>query len=501
MPLDQSIVFDGAWRVLSGQVPYRDFTTPSGLTTVLLQVPFFALLGPTWLAYCLHAALVNGLFGVLVLLVLRELGMPLALSLGYALASQVLLYPPMGTPYLEQHAFFFLLLACLLLLRACRTCDRRRARVLAALVPPVLLLTFFSKQNVLLFGLLPLLAIVVLAAASLARLRLLLAAGLASTAVVGVVMVGIGALLGMDPVLAFDALLRLPARTGGERVLRVDRVWRSVLFLSAPQLALAAALLLVPAIAVRARGARRAGRAVPLRPILLPLGLALALIATCLLFLATTKNHPASGCPYFFLALGATHQALRALLPEAARRPGEVLVGLVCGVVVLLDAWTFFVRIDVTRVVNDLTFRPWLAAAPRTPELSFLLWQTPQRSAVTAAQLDRLVALLRERDGSFFLLGDSSILHALTGRPSLSPSLWYHPGLTFPAPGSEGFAEWDAEIARRLVRDDVRRIVLEGPETWMRVKLDDVPSLARAVRERGGERTRIGPFTVIELRG
>ena len=41
MPLDHSIVFDGGWRLLSGQVPFRDFAAPSGLVPSAMQVPFF----------------------------------------------------------------------------------------------------------------------------------------------------------------------------------------------------------------------------------------------------------------------------------------------------------------------------------------------------------------------------------------------------------------------------------------------------------------------------
>ena len=31
LPLDQSIVFDGGWRILNGQLPFRDFTAPSAI--------------------------------------------------------------------------------------------------------------------------------------------------------------------------------------------------------------------------------------------------------------------------------------------------------------------------------------------------------------------------------------------------------------------------------------------------------------------------------------
>src|SRR5512134_1418500 len=41
MPLDQSIVFDGAWRLLCGQRPFRDFVVPSGLVPMVMQAAFF----------------------------------------------------------------------------------------------------------------------------------------------------------------------------------------------------------------------------------------------------------------------------------------------------------------------------------------------------------------------------------------------------------------------------------------------------------------------------
>ncbi len=93
MPLDQSIVFDGAWRLLSGQVPFRDFTTPDGLTPIVLQALFFQALGVTWFAYCLHAAVFNGLFCCLAYGLLRGIGAPRAAALLYGALSGVVFYP------------------------------------------------------------------------------------------------------------------------------------------------------------------------------------------------------------------------------------------------------------------------------------------------------------------------------------------------------------------------------------------------------------------------
>lgn len=37
MPLDQSMIYNGAWRLLSGQTPYVDFWTPYGTIPILVQ--------------------------------------------------------------------------------------------------------------------------------------------------------------------------------------------------------------------------------------------------------------------------------------------------------------------------------------------------------------------------------------------------------------------------------------------------------------------------------
>ncbi|MEX2660616.1 MAG: hypothetical protein WD227_01755, partial [Vicinamibacterales bacterium] len=75
MALDQSIVFDGGWRLLNGQVPWRDFMTPNGLAPMALQAVVFAVGGVSWSAYVAHAGLVNAAGAVVVLLFLRAAGL------------------------------------------------------------------------------------------------------------------------------------------------------------------------------------------------------------------------------------------------------------------------------------------------------------------------------------------------------------------------------------------------------------------------------------------
>jgi hypothetical protein len=121
MPLDQSIIFDGGWRVLSGQAPYRDFRTPNGLVPMVLEAAWFRVLGVTWLVHCLHAAVFNGLFCVLVYAACRLLGGAAWLAAIYGGLSGVVFYPPFGVAYADQHAFFFTFLYLLLGLAGTRS--------------------------------------------------------------------------------------------------------------------------------------------------------------------------------------------------------------------------------------------------------------------------------------------------------------------------------------------------------------------------------------------
>jgi hypothetical protein len=55
---DQSILFDGGWRILSGQVPFKDFLMAFGPVSLTLQALFFKILGVNWTAMVVAGAVV-----------------------------------------------------------------------------------------------------------------------------------------------------------------------------------------------------------------------------------------------------------------------------------------------------------------------------------------------------------------------------------------------------------------------------------------------------------
>ena len=64
-PFDFSPYFDGAYRIASGQVPFRDFFIPYNLTGLTIQAGFFEFFGVNYFAFLLGGATMN-VFAVLI---------------------------------------------------------------------------------------------------------------------------------------------------------------------------------------------------------------------------------------------------------------------------------------------------------------------------------------------------------------------------------------------------------------------------------------------------
>jgi hypothetical protein len=155
MPLDQSIIFEAGGRIMKGEVPYRDFYLPYGLVPSLMQSLFFKLLGVNWFAYVTHAALINGLFALLLFDCLAML-VPDAkrsmLAWGALLAAWAF-YPTTGTPFLENHSLFFALAAYW----CCLAAFHRRTPFLLAFIFPLMVPGFYAKPIPVVFFIIPVL--------------------------------------------------------------------------------------------------------------------------------------------------------------------------------------------------------------------------------------------------------------------------------------------------------------------------------------------------------
>jgi hypothetical protein len=434
MPLDSSIVFDGAWRTMNGQVPYRDYVTPSGIVPILIQALFFKVLGVTWFAYCLHAALFNGLFCILVYWLLRELETPASIAVLCGLFSAVAYYTPIGTPYLEQHSFFFVLMTTCLALAAMRAAGCNRAPVFWFFVPWTGAAAVLSKH---LPGIsaapivLGLLATTSRDQLSIA-VRWMCAGFLVLIAICGL---AIGALR-ISPADMILYLYRLPLNVGGARVAlhnqsRFFNAWQLI----SPTLVYAVVSILLVGLAPTIRRGS---------VLIVQLWLAFSFLASCSVFVALTSNEPENGVPYLFCSIGLVISAVLSVsgLPHTKRQvlaqigrfrlrdAVGMLIALILAGAAAIDAHRFVKYVDRTRLVNNQVFRPPADRDQRElpAPLSFMEWSKPDYYSTAPRDLRTAAGWLSASHDRFVLVGDDLILYALAGKPSTFPALWFHPG-------------------------------------------------------------------------
>src|SRR5205085_2934508 len=97
------------------------------------------------------------------------------------------------------------------------------------------------------------------------------------------------------------------------------------------------------------------------------------------------------------------------------------------------------------------------------------------------------------------LISDITPLYALAGKPSVSPALWLHPGLSIPTPKTPAFDRFEDEMIRRLRTFDVQWIVLDEPHTLRDMSLADFPRLRALVLEHDCAERTFGAVRVIEI--
>jgi len=496
LPIDQATVFDGGWRTLSGQVPFREYTTPNAIVPSLLQGLWFWALGVTWTTYLLHAAVFNALFALTVYTLLRLCDGNRTLSLFYAALSAVVFYPPIGVPFHDQHSFFFTLLAITLAVAATRAVTASAARAFWVAIPFALTAAALSKQTPVLLG-----TPVVLALAFAGRERITRVASWLGAGAVGAIGLVLSAavLAGVDWGLVRTYFLELPLETGGSRAGRAAGTSLSLVALAA----FFALIVVGPSAILQREGRRRFSLA---RDARLPLFLSVAFLLLCAAFTALTLNEPAEGVPLFFVSFGLFHLAIgRALrqhtISVALRLP--VLVASTIVVLSLVAAWTFNDAVNARRGTLTLDYDAATVETGGPAGLSFMKFQPSSAYlGLRASDLKRLVDHLRARDGSFVLFGDTTVINGLSGKPSVFPALFVTRGLTYPRLGDPELREFEARLVARMIESDVRRVVLENRTSAFAEQFGaptDLPALQGILRRCGKATREFGFFSVVEI--
>jgi hypothetical protein len=473
--MDHSIVFDGGYRVLNGQVPYKDIYMAYLPGTLWVQAFFFWLYGVDFSAMVLPAAIFNGI-GVAVVIRITLLLFPRRIVAAWAGGSLTALWfqAPFGSLQHEQVAFTFAMLALWTLLENWpSTVAGSVARLLAGLFTFAAVL---CKQNA---GVLFVpVAGGMIAFQFMPAVRRTLAAWSVFAA---------GLIAGLCAFLVWLALysdfhqfvlhaLTIPAKLGSQRLsTNLVSTAMTVVFLhSRPEIVyLAIWALLVAAVAFLGRAS---AQDVAVRRLRLASFLTIAVLFYNGLFSCTSLNQVENCMPFLGLAFGLTMAISfqlfygrqvyigSGLSPAADLRLGRRSIQTV---LVIMAVLVFSVlakygwETDNTRMVQEFTDQTTFRDKLQVDRASRVVWGNPTylgEQLLQREDFENLAHWLLQKNENFFVFPDATILYGLTGRISPQPLLYFLEGHSYTKKEAGSI---DREMLASLQKNNVNIFIQE----------------------------------------
>ena len=158
MPMDNTVLYNGGYRILNGYIPFTDYWLVTGPLLDYLNALFFYLLGTSWQTFIIHSSIFNALLGVTSYFLFNELGLSKKFSTLYSILISLLFYPVVGTPFVDHHSTFFMIMAFYSFIFSINKKDY----FYILFVPIFFCFSFLSKQTPAAYGLLTITILIVL---------------------------------------------------------------------------------------------------------------------------------------------------------------------------------------------------------------------------------------------------------------------------------------------------------------------------------------------------
>ncbi len=158
MPMDNTVLYNGGYRILSGYVPFTDYWLVTGPLLDYLNAFFFYVFGVSWKTFIIHSSLFNVLIALASYFLFNEIGLSKKNSLLYSSLISVLFYPIVGTPFVDHHSTFFLIIAFYLFILSVNS----KKYSYLFFVPFMFCLSFLSKQTPAAYGIIGILPLIFL---------------------------------------------------------------------------------------------------------------------------------------------------------------------------------------------------------------------------------------------------------------------------------------------------------------------------------------------------
>jgi len=142
-PMDNFVLYNGGYRVLNGYIPFKDYWLITGPLLDYLNAFFFTVLGVSWKSYIFHSSLFNSLIALSTYLIFLDFKLNKLYSFLYAALFSLLMYPVVGTPFVDHHSTIFVILAFYALIISIK----KNNFFAWFIIPFLLCLAFLSKQT------------------------------------------------------------------------------------------------------------------------------------------------------------------------------------------------------------------------------------------------------------------------------------------------------------------------------------------------------------------
>ena len=143
---DFSLIVDGGWRIINGELPHINYIMPSGPAIFYVQALFYLIFGANLYSILLHTSIFNALASGVGFYVVRTQSSFIYASVAGLLTS-VWFYLPFSFPWFDTLAFFFVLLAFVIYELSLYRNPKSKG-VYPFLIGVLLAFAFFSKQNI-----------------------------------------------------------------------------------------------------------------------------------------------------------------------------------------------------------------------------------------------------------------------------------------------------------------------------------------------------------------
>lgn len=514
-PLDQSIVFDGSYRILKGQIPYKDFLIPVGPVPFYIHSLFFKISGVKYSSYLLGSSFINLLATVLSFFIIH-LTFPSKrwLSLFGAFLTAIWFYPPSGTPYMEQTSFFMSLCGILFLLSGLAF------RELASLLRILLLflsgffsfLSILSKQNAG-FVVLPFHFLLIISY-NMPEIKKILNDSFSFLAgfLVSLLLFSLYLILFSDPGNFLKHAVILSLKAGAERFIPKSLLFilsrtGPISFLPINGLFFLLSISFLILYFYNFQNMRDKGKNVLIASILCTY-----LIISQSVFNLTTKNQPEMGIPFtgiiFSLGTGIILSILEVTKIKIfhgvneLKLPSKRLIKTLFIIFIFISG-TFIAikggKVSLNRKTHDIFEKSVFKEKFSIEELRGLKWGEPtviKGCEVKVADIENIINFLKRKGKNFFVFPDFTIFYGLLNSPSPQPILWFHIGLTYPSTYYKLLDEW---VVKDLKRRNVEILVLEEC-SWFGTteRLSSFPLLKSFINEDFKVTRKIGIFIIYE---